>query len=184
MRADGESFAISLKALIEQLPAAGEHETYPPASPTDIATTEGALGRPLPSSYTEFVSTFSNGAYLFRLQEISAVGDGNSQIAAIQNLQRETAADERVPFREGGETLYGNLIPFGLDANGNEWCFVVEPDRPGNEYEVAYFDTAGRKLYGRLGSFAEWLGILIDRKEEVIRTLYDDDVIYDELALG
>jgi hypothetical protein len=175
---------MSLKALIEKLSAVGEHETYPPASSADIARTESALGRPLPSSYTEFVSTFSNGAYLFLLQEVSAVGDGNSQIAAIQNLQRETAADEPVPFREGGETLYGNLIPFGLDSNGNEWCFVVEPDRPGNEYEVAYFDTAGRKLYGRLGSFAEWLAILIVRKEEVVRTLYDDDVIYDELGLG
>jgi len=32
----------------------------------------------------------------------------------------------------------GNLIPFGLDANGNEWSFVVEPGRPENEYDVAY----------------------------------------------
>ena len=38
--------------------------------------------------------------------------------------------------------------------------------------------------YGKQQSFADWLGILFDTQEEVIRTLYDDDVLYDELELG
>jgi hypothetical protein len=44
----------------------------------------------------------------------------------------------------------------------------------------------GGKLYGRLrGGFAEWLSILVHApQDEIIRTLYDDDVIYDELGLG
>jgi hypothetical protein len=109
---------------------------------------------------------------------------------AIQNIDRIKAGDaeEMVPFRDGGETWYGNLVPFGLDSNGNEWCFVIEPGRPGNECEVAYFGTMGRKLYGRLPSFAEWLPVLVRSggENEVIRLLYADDetVIYDELMLG
>jgi hypothetical protein len=177
---------MSIEKLIERLHAEGEHETYPPASPADIEATEAGVGQPLPDSYKEFVSRFSNGAYLFLVQEVSAVGGGNPQIVAIQDIERigKGLTDEVIPFREGGKASYGNLVPFGLDANGNEWCFIVEPGRPGNEYEVAYFDTSGRKLYGRLSGFTEWLSILVREKDEVIRTLYADDVIYDELGLG
>jgi hypothetical protein len=89
-----------------------------------------------------------------------------------------------IPFREGGDAPYGELVPFGLDSNGNEWCLVVESNPPGNEYAVAYLDTSGRKLYGKQSSFSEWLAILVREQDEVIRTLYDDDVIYDELGLG
>jgi len=49
---------------------------------------------------------------------------------------------------------------------------------------VAYFDTTGRKLYGKQASFPAWLRILVETQSEVIRTLYDDDVLYDELELG
>lgn len=177
---------MSIESLIEQLHAEGEHETSPPASPDDVATTETAIGHPLPASYKGFVRGFGNGAFLFLVQEVSAVGDGNRRFVAIQNIDRigEGAPDEVIPFREGGETRYRSLIPFGLDSNGNEWCFIVEPGRSGNEYEVAYLDTAGRKLYARLDGFTEWLSLLVREQDELIRTLYDDDVIYDELMLG
>ncbi|MBN1317458.1 MAG: hypothetical protein JXA42_18395 [Anaerolineales bacterium] len=48
-----------------------------------------------------------------------------------------------------------------------------------NEYPVAYLNNSDPKLYGRLENFAAWLQILIDKGDEVIRTLYDDDVLYD-----
>ena len=35
-----------------------------------------------------------------------------------------------------------------------------------------------------VNSFADWLGILVETENEVIRTIYDDDVLYDELNLG
>jgi hypothetical protein len=57
------------------------------------------------------------------------------------------------------------------------------PDVNG-EYPVAYLDTNGNKLYGKLASFSDWLRILIESQKEVIRTLFDDDVINDELQLG
>lgn len=172
--------------LIATLREEGRHETYPPATATDIQKTEEALGKQLPESYKAFVREFSNGAYLFEIQEVSAVGAGNPQIASIQHIDRigQGEPNEVIPFREGGETRYGNLVPFGLDANGNEWCFVVEGKAPGNENAVAYLDTSGRKLYGKQSSFTDWLSILVKEQDEVIRTLYDDDVIYDELGLG
>jgi hypothetical protein len=177
---------MGIETLIEDLRAEGEHETHPPASPGQIKETEAAIGHPLPDSFKQFVGGFSNGAYLFLVQEVSAVGRGSPGIASIHQIERIGAgpADEVIPFRDGGETRYGNLVPFGLDSNGNEWSFIVEAGRPGNEYEVAYFDTSGRKLYGRLGGFTDWLSVLVKEQEEVIRTLYGDDVIYEELMLG
>lgn len=177
---------MKIDDLIATLREEGRHETYPPATATDIQKTEEALGKELPDSYKAFIREFSNGAYLFEIQEVSAVGAGNPQIAPIQNIDRigEGNPEQRIPFREGGETRFENLVPFGLDSNGNEWCFIVEGKPPGNEYAVAYLDTSGHKLYGKQSSFAEWLSILVKEQDEVIRTLYDDDVIYDELGLG
>jgi hypothetical protein len=177
---------MSIEDLIDRLKQEGQHETYPVASIADIEKTENAIGKELPDSFKSFLTEFSNGAYVFEIQEVSAVGDGNEQIVAIQSIYRdsELKPDDVIPFRDGGETRYGNLVPFGLDHNANEWCFVVEGSPPGNEYAVAYFDTTGNKLYGKLSGFTEWLSILAEEQDEVIRTLYDDDVIYNELGLG
>jgi SMI1 / KNR4 family (SUKH-1) len=182
--------AEGLEHLLSNL-RQGEHETYPVATEEDLRTTEEAIGQTLPDSYSTFVRTFSNGAYLYLLQEVSAVGQGNPQIMPIHRIDRISAQDRRpdepIPFREGGETTYGQTIPFGLDHNAGEWCFIAEGNFPGNEYPVAYLSAGCEdeyKLYGRLVSFTEWLTVLIEKQEEVIRTLYDEDVIYDELCLG
>lgn len=172
--------------LIQLLREEGEHETYEVASVANVEATESAIGCSLPASFGEFVMTFSNGAYLFGVQEVSAVGRGNAQIVAIQDIDRIARLDPgaELPFREGGEARFGQLVPFGLDSNGNEWCFVRDGQRPDAEYAVSYFDTQGRRLYGKLAGFTEWLTILAREQDEVIRTLYDDDIIYDELMLG
>lgn len=175
---------LGIDELLEQLRAEGRHETYPVASIGEVEKTEMAIEHPLPESFKQFVTQFSNGAYLFELQEVNAVGDGNEQIVAVQNITREDEPGELIPFRDGGETRLNSLAPFGLDANGNEWCFVVEPRRPENGYDVAYFDTSGRKLYGKLPGFSEWLSVLVREQNEVIRTLYNEDVLFDELMLG
>jgi hypothetical protein len=165
---------------------AGEHERYPVATDNDVVSTEASIGRPLPPSFRAFVTQFSNGAYLYGLQEVSAVGEGNAQIASIQRvvLPGDTDAAERIPFRQGSDIGRDNLVPFSLDHNGNAWCFLTDSADADGEYPVAYFDTTGRKLYGKQRSFADWLGILIDTQEEVIRTLYEEDVLYGELGLG
>jgi hypothetical protein len=180
--------------LAELAKHAAEHELWPKAAEKDVATTEAAIGLRLPESYRQFVIELSNGAYLFMCQEVSAVGDGNRQIGPIQGVfhriwtaarslsAEELAAD--VPFREGGTTQRKYLIPFSLDHNGNQWCFVAEQLGSDLEYPVAYADSAYTRLYGRLESFSKWLEILIEERREVIRTLYGDDVIYDELGLG
>ena len=176
---------MSITELLAALEA-GEHELYAVATEVNVKQTETAIGRPLPPSYRAFVTHFSNGAYLYGIQEVSAVGEGNSQIAAIQSivLPGRPEPNESVPFREGGEILVANLIPFSLDHNGNAWCFLTDSMDQDGEYPVAYLDAAGNKLYGKLASFVDWLRILIERQDEVIRTLYDDDVLYDELELG
>jgi hypothetical protein len=83
---------------------ASQHERYPLATDQDLKQTEGALGRPLPPSFRQFVTQFSNGAYVYGLQEVSAVGEGNDQIAAIQNviLPGRPTDDQQIPVREGG----------------------------------------------------------------------------------
>jgi hypothetical protein len=173
----------------------GDHDLYPVASPEDILTTERALGTSLPASYRAFVSTFSNGAYLYGVQEVSAVGAGNEQVVPIQKIDRipgmQLAMRDEVPFFEGGGTVpYGHLVPFSLDSNGNEWCFLPGDGEPA----VAYLGLRGTgeeyALFGRLESFIEWLRVLIeasdDDRDEVIRRLYGDrdEVLYDVLMLG
>jgi hypothetical protein len=160
-----------LDDLLARLGSEGEHEIYPPAREEDVAETERAIGRALPPSFRAFLTEFSNGAYLFMLQEVSAAGAGDAQIGAIQDALSMV----------GGSA---SLVPFSLDHNGNCWCFLTAEDAPGGEYPVAYYDTHGAKLYGRLDGFRAWLEVLVDRQDEVIRTLYDDDTLYGELGLG
>lgn len=62
----------SLKSLVKEKEI---HETYEVASKEDIEKTENALNYKLPKSYCDFVSQFSNGAFLYMIQEVSAVGE-------------------------------------------------------------------------------------------------------------
>ncbi len=171
-----------------------EHELRPQATDSAVRKTEALIGIKLPESYRQFVTEFSNGAYLFMLQEVSAVGDGNKQIRPIQEILHRawTTGKELTPeelntdieFRDGGTTKRKNLVPFSLDHNGNTWCFIVEEIDKDNEYPIAYLDNSSLRLFGRLENFAAWLRILIDTGNEVIRALYNEDVICDELDLG
>lgn len=163
------------------------HETYKVASKEDVEKTENELNCKLPKSYCDFVSQFSNGAFLYMIQEVSAVGDGNKQIVPIQRLSLKgmtsVGTHEKINIREGGSVNINYLIPFSLDHNGNAWCFIVN-QMIDEEYKVAYFDSHNPKLYGIMDNFNEWLKILINNREEVIRILYDDNVISMEIGLG
>src|SRR4051794_10516185 len=101
---------MSLDELLLRLQAEGEHETYPAASDADVLETEGALGGRLPPSFRAFVTQVSNGAYLFMVQEVSAVGSGNEQIAAIQdNVAADfpAAPDDRFTTPSGEDVSAG-----------------------------------------------------------------------------
>jgi hypothetical protein len=163
----------------------GTHELYPPASDADIQLTETAIGRALPNSYRTFVRGFSNGAYLYTLQEVSAVGAGNRQISPIQEITWVKGdRQEIIPLHEGGQTRLGDLVPFALDHNANAWCFLTDTESEPGEYRVAYFCTDRRRLYCPLASFTEWLQVLVDNQDEVIRVLCPPDMIENELQLG
>jgi len=170
---------MPIEELLIRLEREGTHETYPPASAAELEHTEQVIGVPLPASYRAFVSRFSNGAYVFEVQEVSAVGPGNEQIAPIE------------PFAAGGDVIESpagplpaeTLVPFSLDSNGNSWCFLTSLPDPGGEYPVAYFDAEGSRLVAQLAGFEEWLTILTDKRDEVIRVL-DGGRYVDELNLG
>ncbi|MEX3620778.1 SMI1/KNR4 family protein, partial [Paenibacillus glucanolyticus] len=73
------------QSLIKSLVKEKEiHETYEVASKEDIEKTENDLNCKLPKSYCDFVSQFSNGAFIYMIQEVSAVGDGDKQILPMQ----------------------------------------------------------------------------------------------------
>lgn len=165
------------------------HELYDAADEHEIGMTENALKVKLPESFRCFLKNVSNGAYLYMTQEVSAVGRGNQQIAPIQTLDVKKLiykddVEEWVPIRGGGRVRLHQLIPFSLDSNGNAWCFIAEDSIRGNEYRVAYLDCHNPKLYGLMGHFTAWLQTLMEGKMEVIRYIYDDDVIVEELELG
>jgi hypothetical protein len=169
---------MSIEEILMRLEREGTHETYPPASEAECDQTEQVIGAPLPASYRTFVSRFSNGAYLFELQEVSAVGPGNEQIGPIG------------PFPGGGdpESPAGplpaeTLVPFSFDSNGNYWCFLTSFPAADGEYPVAYFDAERSRLVAQLAGFEEWLTVLTDKQDEVIRVL-DGGRDVDELNLG
>jgi SMI1/KNR4 family protein SUKH-1 len=177
---------MPMDELLAQLRTQGEHETYPTASEADVRHTEEALDVTLPSSFRAFVTQFSNGAYLFMVQEVSAVGSGNAQIGAIRHVVASgvpATPDDTVTTPSGQDVSAASLVPFSIDSNGNCWCFLTSSSGPSNEYPVAYCDTERLRLVGELPSFEAWLEILVREQDEVIRTL-DDHRLADELGLG
>jgi hypothetical protein len=175
---------------------AGSHALNPLATEDDLAATEAAIDKKLPRSFQRFVCEFSNGGYLFGVQEVSGVGNVDNPRPIHRNEWHygEDAGfspDDQIPIRQGGSAAASSLLPFSLDSNGNEWCFIVDGTP---EPAVAYFssplnrDPTKNRLYAHLsGGFTEWLAILIQEPlDEVIRTIYrdDDSVLYDELMLG
>ncbi len=174
---------MNIKSVIARL-SDGDHELHGKATLRQIELTEKALKIRLSESFKTFVMEFSNGAYLYMVQEVCCVGEGN-KIESIQEAYKfRKKKGEVVPFRDaGGGILIENLIPYSLDSNGNAWCFLYGRGTD-DEYEVGYLDLSGRKVYGKLEGFAEWLNTLAINRKEVIRCLYGEDVICNELGLG
>lgn len=177
---------MNIASSLETLKLA-DHEKYPVATEADLQLTESAIGVRLPESYRTFVKEFSNGAYLYMIQEVSSVGQGNPQIAPIQGVAPRTpeeVGETLIPYRDGGAVHPQHLIPFSLDGNGNAWCFVTDSESK-DDIPVAYMDYNGGKLYAKLASFEEWLSILITGEpDEVIRKVCDESIITEELCLG
>lgn len=92
---------------------------------------------------------FSNGAYLFMLQEVSATGAGTRQVGAIQNVLPHAISvspDEDVPLEDSSAVRAAGLVPYSLDGNGNCWCFLTGESAPDDEYPVAYFVSDQKRL--------------------------------------
>lgn len=170
---------MPLEETLERLEREGTHETYPPASQSELEETERVIGIALPASYRAFVSTFSNGAYVFEVQEVSAVGKGNEQIGPLRPFPDGEESIESAAGSVPGDTL----VPFSFDSNGNCWCFLTSLPVADGEYPVAYFDVEGSRLAVQLSGFEEWLTILTSTQDEVIRVL-DGGRYVDELNLG
>ena len=166
-----------------------QHDLVACSTQADVRRTEEAIGTPLPLSYRRFVLEFSNGAYLYGVQEVAPVGDVAHKVP-IHRFERIGTADpgEQLTYRDGGARVrHDETIVFAGDSNGNEWCFVTTRPSAADEYEVAYLDTRSRNLYASMPSFAHWLEWLADHSEdEVIRTYYvdDEEILYDEMMLG
>lgn len=172
--------------LVARLEQRGEHERYPPATSAAVELSQRAVGRTLPPDYVAFVTGFSNGAYLFGIQEVACVGAEavGGQIDPVFRAAAWLAEDapQQVPLDTGDPVSKDDLVGFSLDSNGNGWCFVIAAEA--DAAYVAYYAADLRQLFGRLDSFELWLARLMEHEDEVIRTLYGDDVLYDVLGLG
>jgi hypothetical protein len=171
--------SAAIDDLIAKLHSSDGHETSPPATPAEVAMTEQAVGRSLPPTFVRFLREFSNGAYLYGVQEVSRVGESGSQIAAIQDIHRGSSASDRIDLDAGGSITFGDLLPFALDSNG-EWCFVAGDSA---ESSVGYRPYDQARLYCALPAFEQWLRILVDAEDEVIRAVADEATV-DRMNLG
>ena len=158
----------------------GNHELYPTATNDDVIITSKAIGYEFPQSYKTFVTEFSNGAYLYMVQEICCVGDCTKKIQSIQDAYEPHKKSSQLLNVYESQVKYeiSNLIPYSLDSNGNAWCFVKHSNK------VCYLELTENRLFGFLNGFEEWLGILVKSKNEVIREIYDEEFLFKVLNLG
>ena len=177
---------MAISDLLSLLTKKGTHERNPSATLEDVRLSEEASGRRLPQDFVDFVTSFSNGAYLFEIQEVASVGKETpgAQIGPVMPAARWLGESlfGRIPVDGGGDASGEDLVAFSLDSNGNAWCFLTEDSAGGTP--VAYYAAEQERLFGRLDSFEAWLERLIEHEDEVIRTTYDEDFIYDVLGLG
>jgi len=171
---------MSIQQLIYELNKSGNHEIYSVARDEDIAITENLIESRLPHSYIYFVKYFSNGAYLYRTQEICSVGKSNKKIQSIHDLYKLNKNMNTPIYQYEGKKIVpiNELIPYSLDSNGNAWCFFKMFDK------VCYLDRFSDRFFGQLEGFDKWLSILIQSKDEVIRSIYSKKIIMEELKLG
>jgi hypothetical protein len=202
---------MEIRNLLAEL-RGGNHELFPPASEDDLALTESSLGRDLPRSYRTFVTEFSNGAYLYGVEQVNSTGKGTSwsveEILAytetlesvkpipIQDLVLMGQSDDgsfnevdpETPISSDSgdaDVRWGDLVPFHADHNANSWCFLAGgAPGPDAEYPVAYVDVHGLKLYGVQPHFTAWLARVVEHQTEVIGSLYPRRFLESELGLG
>lgn len=177
---------LAMTSLLVQMKD-GRHKLSPPANEADLSYSEAKLGFALPDGYREFVTLFSNGAWLYSCQQVASVGE-QPRPDSVESIHDGTAAWFRrarregrpaaIPYRDGPPVPRTEVVPFSPDHNGNAWCLRLPKG------DVYYWNASNDTLYARLNSFEEWLAILVRFHDEVIRSVSTRNVIYDELALG
>lgn len=167
-----------IQELINQLKKdfAQHQDVGKPASDEQIASFEEKTGFQLPPSFRKFVKDFGNGAYwLYGTQPIDSLNQPKWAMEFHQNLT------DSVPIDNGNLANKDSLLCLMTeDSNGGSWCWLTEEKSLEEECPLAYLSSG--TLYYKLPSFLEWLTILVNEKQEVIRFLDYDKA--DKLELG
>jgi hypothetical protein len=143
-----------------------------------IAEIESKLGLTLPKSYKTFLQTFGDGAYwLYNSQPIDTLSESKNMF--LTNLRKDVP--ENVPLEGDGEVPANSLVMLmSEDSNGGAWCWLTSQGKADGEWPLAYYQPFEKKLFYKVPNLTEWLRILVENKQEVIRSLDKED----KLELG
>jgi hypothetical protein len=136
----------------------------------EIKNIEGELQLTLPESYKIFLKHFGDGGDWVFNQNIDSVRNFSWFTDYRENLYTkiELVGEKKVDVN----TL---LCLMTEDSNGGAWCWLTSEVSGNGEWPLAYYSLSDEKLHYKVENFTEWLKILTDEGNEVIRELDVDE---------
>ncbi|MEK4245326.1 SMI1/KNR4 family protein [Psychrobacillus sp. FSL K6-2684] len=139
-------------------------ELYKVATEAEIASFEESIGILLPSTFKEFLRTFSNGILLLGWEPIGGV-DEKSPCGAIRKSERiiydlpsEVLTEETNELVDSARLITLTMFDGGESSN-DHWAFICEEGIPNNEYRIGYIGQDNKSIVKVVRNFEDWLGI-------------------------
>ena len=165
-------------SLVEQLRKdfSMHEEVGAPLAEGEIEAYEEKIGLRLPPSFRFFLSHFGNGAYwLYGCQPL----DSTDNPFWLKDVRPNAPA--MIPLDGGGAVAKDSLLCLMTeDSNGGSWCWLTSERDSNGEWPLAYYEPMEKRLFYKVPSFVHWLSLLVKNRQEVIRTLDQDE----RLCLG
>tara|TARA_R100000789_G_scaffold70412_1_gene65899 strand:- start:1010 stop:1549 length:540 start_codon:yes stop_codon:yes gene_type:complete len=150
----------------------------PKLNENNILEAESELGIALPQSFKLFLKEFGNGAdWLYHVdQPINGVAKEYGKIHWLGKYRKHL-----------GETIESNgfgsfktktlLCLMTENSNGGAWVFLTSENSENGEWPLAFYNMDDQKLYFKVESFTQWIGLAIKCKSEVIRELDEENIL-------
>ena len=135
----------------------------------EIESIEDKLNLTLPKSYKLFLKYFGDGAYWVFTQPINSIKNYSWITDYRENLNKKIELDNN--FID----VDNLLCLMTEDSNGGAWCWITSEKKKDNEWPLAYYSLSDNKLHFKVENFSEWLKILSETRDEVIRALDVDE---------
>ncbi|AJR03369.1 SMI1/KNR4 family protein [Siansivirga zeaxanthinifaciens] len=149
-------------------------DVQPTLTETELIEIEKQINLSLPLSYKLFLKYFGDGGTWIYANSIDSIRNRSW----LSNYRKEL--DEKIELDNKKIKVDSLLCLMAEDSNGGAWCWLTTEDTKDGEWPLAYYSISDKKLHYKVQNFTEWIQILVNSKEEVIKEL---DLDY-KLGLG